>query len=43
MTERTACGYGDKALFDKVIGEFAELDRKMVKAAESEHHEKSRD
>ncbi len=41
MTERTACGYGDKALFDKVMGEFAELDRKMVEAIESEHREKS--
>ena len=43
MTERTACGYGDKALFDKVMGEFAEFDRKMVEAIESEHREKSRD
>jgi hypothetical protein len=43
MTERTACGYGDKALFDKVVGEFAELDRKMVELIESEHREKSRD
>ena len=43
MTERTACGNGDKALFDKVMGEFTELDRKMVEAIESEHREKSRD
>jgi hypothetical protein len=43
MTERTACGYGDKALFDKVMGEFAEFDRKMVEAIEGEHREKSRD
>ena len=43
MTERTACGFGDKAKFDKVMGEFTELDHKMVEAIESEHREKSRE
>jgi hypothetical protein len=40
LSERTACGYGDKALFDKVMAEFAELDRQMNEAIAKEHPEK---
>jgi hypothetical protein len=40
ISERTACGYGDKALFDKVMAEFADLDRQMVDAIKKEHQEK---
>jgi hypothetical protein len=40
MSERTACGYGDKALFDKAMAEFAELDRQMNEAIAKEHPEK---
>ena len=39
MSERTACGYGDKALFDKAMAEFAELDRQMNEAIAKEHPE----
>ncbi len=40
LTERTACGYGDKALFDKVMAEFADLDRQMNEAIAKEHPDK---
>ena len=40
LSERTACGYGDKALFDKVMAEFADLDRQMNEAIAKEHPEK---
>ena len=40
LSERTACGYGDKALFDKAMAEFAELDRQMNEAIAKEHPEK---
>ena len=40
VAERTACGYGDKALFDKMMAEFAELDRQMNEAIAKEHTEK---
>ena len=40
LSERTACGYGDKALFDKVMAEFADLDRQMNEAITKEHPEK---
>jgi len=42
MSERTACGYGDKALFDKVMAEFADLDRKMNEEIEKEHAEEQK-
>jgi hypothetical protein len=37
LSERTACGYGDKTLFDRVMAEFAELDRQMNEALAKEH------
>jgi hypothetical protein len=40
MSERTACGYGDKGLFDKVMGEFAALDKQMTDTLEKEHPKK---
>jgi hypothetical protein len=40
LTERTACGYGDKALLDKVMAEFADLDRQMNEAIAKEHPDK---
>jgi hypothetical protein len=40
MSERTACGYGEKALFDKMMGEFAALDKQMLETIEKEHSKK---
>jgi hypothetical protein len=37
LSERTACGFGERALFDKVMAEFAELDRQMNEAIAKEH------
>ena len=40
LSERTACAYGDKALFDRVMAEFADLGRQMNEAIAKEHPEK---
>jgi hypothetical protein len=37
MSERSACGYGEKAKFDKVMSEFAALDKAMTEDIEKQH------
>lgn len=41
LSERSACGYGPKPQFEKVMREFEDLDRAMNEAIEKEHRQKT--